>query len=55
MISYSESEFLDDSEAILEEAHEEVVEIVLLDADPVVIIPKSMFDMFVTEVSHLLR
>lgn len=55
MISYSESEFLEDSEAILEEAHEEVIEIVLYEADPVVIIPKSMFDMFVTEFSDLLR
>jgi len=55
MISYSESEFLDDPQTILEEAHDEVVEIVLTESDPVVIIPKSMFDMFVTEVSHLLR
>ena len=55
MKSYSEGEFLDEVLMILEEAHDEVIEVILTEADPVVIIPKSMFDMFVTELAPLIR
>jgi len=49
MKTYSESELSENVAYVLEEVDEEVIEVVREQGDSVILLPKAMFDLFITE------
>jgi len=55
MKSYSEYEFIDDVSEILDQVEHDTIEIIREEGDPVMIISRNVYDMFIHELAHMIR